>query len=97
MSDVFVSYKREDTVRVSKLVAALRSAGLEVWWDQDIEPSEPWEATIDRALREAKAVIVCWSPDAVASENVRAEAAFPFDADVLGQRLAGRNAHTQSL
>ena len=74
MSDVFVSYKREDTVRVSKLVAALRSAGLEVWWDQDIEPSEPWEATIERALREAKAVIVCWSPDAVASENVRAEA-----------------------
>lgn len=74
MTDVFVSYKREDTARVSKLIAALRSAGLNVWWDQDIPPSAPWEATIEKALRSAKAVIVCWSPDAVASENVRSEA-----------------------
>ena len=74
MADVFLSYKREDAARVTKLVAALRSAGLDLWWDQDIPPSAPWEATIERALAEAKAVIVCWSPHAVASENVRSEA-----------------------
>ena len=74
MADVFVSYKREDAARVRKLVAALREQGLDVWWDEDIPPSAPWEATIERALREAKTVIVCWSPDAVASENVRSEA-----------------------
>lgn len=74
MTDVFVSYKREDAARVSKLVAALRAAGLNAWWDEDIAPSAPWEATIEKALHEAKAVIVCWSPDAVASENVRSEA-----------------------
>src|SRR3954470_22818414 len=74
MANVFLSYKREDAVRVRKLVAALREAGLDVWWDEDIPASAPWEATIEQALAEAKAVIVCWSPDAVASENVRSEA-----------------------
>ena len=74
MSDVFLSYKREDAERARKLVAALRETGLKVWWDEDIPPSAPWEATIEKALAEAKAVIVCWSPSSVASENVRSEA-----------------------
>src|SRR5947208_13514977 len=74
MVDVFVSYKRGDATSVRKLVGALRQAGLEVWWDEDIPASAPWEATIERALADARAVIVCWSPDSVASENVRSEA-----------------------
>jgi len=74
MADVFVSYKREDVARVRKLVAALRGSGLDVWWDEDIPASAPWEATIEKALADAKAVIVCWSPASVASENVRSEA-----------------------
>src|SRR5690348_10477778 len=74
MPDVFLSYKREDAAKVRKLVAALRAAGLETWWDEDIPPSAPWEATIETQLSAAKAVIVCWSPDAVASDNVRSEA-----------------------
>ena len=74
MADVFLSYKRKDAPRVRKLVGALREAGLDVWWDDDIPASAPWESTIERALADAKAVIVCWSPDSVASENVRSEA-----------------------
>ena len=74
MADVFLSYKREDAAKVRKLVAALREAGLDTWWDEDIPPSAPWEATIEQALRDAKTVVVCWSPASVASENVRSEA-----------------------
>jgi TolB-like protein/Tfp pilus assembly protein PilF len=74
MADVFVSYKREDSAKVRRLVAALRDAGFDVWWDEDIPASAPWEATIEKALAEAKAVIVCWSPASVLSENVRSEA-----------------------
>lgn len=74
MADVFLSYKREDARQVRKLVAALRQSGLETWWDEDIPPSAPWEATIEQELARARTVIVCWSPDAVASENVRSEA-----------------------
>src|SRR5215472_7931132 len=74
MVDVFLSYKREDSVRASKLVAALRATGLDVWWDEDIPGGAQWEASIESALKKAKAVVVCWSPASVASENVRSEA-----------------------
>jgi TIR domain len=74
MADVFVSYKRDDQPAVQRLVQALRGQGFTVWWDQDIEPSAPWELTIERELQLAKAVIVAWSPMAVVSESVKAEA-----------------------
>jgi TolB-like protein/Flp pilus assembly protein TadD len=74
MADVFLSYKREDSAKVRKLVGALRDRGLDVWWDEDIPASAPWEATIEKELAAAKAVIVCWSPASVESENVRSEA-----------------------
>jgi TolB-like protein len=74
MADVFLSYKREDAAKVRKLVDALRDDGIDVWWDEDIPPSAPWEATIEKALADAKAVAVCWSPESVKSENVRSKA-----------------------
>jgi adenylate cyclase len=74
MSDVFVSYKRENLAAVGRLVEALRAEGIGVWWDQDIAPNAAWEATIERELAAAKLVIVAWSPAAVASDNVKAEA-----------------------
>ncbi|MFI4977045.1 MAG: TIR domain-containing protein, partial [Caulobacterales bacterium] len=57
-----------------RLVEALRAEGIGVWWDQDIAPNAAWEATIERELSAAKLVIVAWSPAAVASKNVKAEA-----------------------
>jgi hypothetical protein len=74
MSDIFISYKRENKDAVQPIVLGLRAAGFSVWWDQDIAPEAPWEATIERELGAAKVVIVAWSQAAVASENVRAEA-----------------------
>ncbi|MDX2238233.1 MAG: toll/interleukin-1 receptor domain-containing protein [Hyphomonadaceae bacterium] len=74
MADVFLSYKRENKETVQAVVVALRGAGLSVWWDQDIPPDAPWEASIERELQQAKVVIVAWSQAAVASENVKAEA-----------------------
>jgi TolB-like protein len=74
MPQVFVSYARADKRRVAKLVSALRSAGFDPWWDEDIPPGASWEQTIEKALTAAEAVIVCWSPVSIASENVRSEA-----------------------
>jgi TolB-like protein len=74
LADIFVSYKREDAAKVRKLVAALRGVGLDTWWDEDIPGGAQWEAAIEKALADAKAVIVCWSAASVASENVRSEA-----------------------
>jgi TolB-like protein len=74
MPQVFVSYARGDKRPVAKLVGILRKLGFEPWWDDDIPPGASWEETIERALADAQAVIVCWSPTSVASENVRSEA-----------------------
>src|SRR3954447_14391367 len=74
MPQVFVSYARADKRHVAKLVGILRRLGFEPWWDDDIPPGASWEETIERALADAQAVIVCWSPASVASENVRSEA-----------------------
>src|SRR4051794_53716 len=79
MAEVFLSYKREDSAKAQALVEALRHRGLEVWWDRDIPPQAAWEATIEKALHDAKTVIVCWSPSSVDSEYVRSEARWARD------------------
>jgi|GEM_PF-1882188 len=89
MPDVFLSYKREDRQIAGKLVARLRRVGMDIWWDQDIPPSAPWEATIERALADAKVVLVCWSQAAVASENVRSEARWAREHGRLIQVFVG--------
>lgn len=71
---IFISYKRQNQDAVQRIVQGLRGAGLQVWWDQDIAPDAPWEQTIESELEKAKVVIVCWSQEAAASENVKAEA-----------------------
>jgi hypothetical protein len=60
-ADVFISYKREDEARVSRLVRALQSAGLSVWWDRGLPGGEEWRANIEAALDSAKVVLVCWT------------------------------------
>jgi hypothetical protein len=74
VGQVFISYARSDKGRVTKLVSALRRAGFDAWWDDQISPGASWERTIEDALAQAGAVIVCWSTASVASENVRSEA-----------------------
>ena len=74
MAEVFVSYTRENQEAVGRLVEGLRGAGLQVWWDRDIPTGAPWEETIEQELHQAKVAIVAWSPEAVVSENVKAEA-----------------------
>ncbi|MEY4749537.1 MAG: hypothetical protein RIQ60_1751 [Pseudomonadota bacterium] len=67
MSEVFVSCKREDEVRVSAVVRALEQHGLAVWWDRGVVAGENWRARIDSELDEARAVVVCWTDLTVGS------------------------------
>ena len=65
MTDIFVSYKREDQPRISPLFQALTNKGLKVWWDQDIGGGEAWRDRIEAALDAARCVIVVWSENSV--------------------------------
>jgi len=74
MSDIFVSYAREDRPRVKPLVEALQQRGWSIWWDPIIPPGKRWDDVIDAALNEARCVVVLWSRKSVQSHWVRTEA-----------------------
>lgn len=67
MSDVFISYKREDQPRAAVIVKALKASGLDVWWDPHIEGGTAWRTMLAEKLEQAKCVIVLWSTTSVSS------------------------------
>ena len=76
MSQIFISYKREDELRVSRLFKALEDVGRSVWWDRGLAGGESWRNQIQNALDAAKCVIVVWTRESVgpAGDFVRDEA-----------------------
>lgn len=83
MSDIFVSYAREDRERIAPLVAELEAAGFTLWWDSDISPGHSFSARIEEELDAASAVIVAWSEHSATSNWVQAEATEGLDRGVL--------------
>lgn len=81
--DVFVSYKRQERPRVEAMVDALRELKFEVWFDARLASGETFDDEINQQVRAAKAVLVCWSPGANASDWVRAEATIGRQRGVL--------------
>src|SRR6266700_2372509 len=74
MADIFISYASEDGPMAQVLAEALEAHGWSVWWDREIPLGKSFDEVIERALGEAKGVIVLWSAVSVASEWVRNEA-----------------------
>jgi hypothetical protein len=73
----FISYTRSDQVFARRLYDDLRSAGIDVWLDQnDIKPGEPWDESVVAALKKSTAVIVILTPVSVASRSVLDEISF---------------------
>jgi TolB-like protein/cytochrome c-type biogenesis protein CcmH/NrfG len=74
MTDVFLSYSREDQPTARRFAEALKREGFSVWWDQALDAGESFDKVTEQALEEAKAVVVLWSKRSVQSDWVRAEA-----------------------
>src|SRR5262245_21589062 len=74
MTDVYISYAREDQERVRPLAEALQLEGWDVWWDPS-EPDGDSRASLDQRLGSAGAILVVWSAYSRGSEYVRSEAA----------------------
>ena len=70
---VFVSYARADAAYAQELSRRLRSAGVDLWSDQDIEPGQHWDEHVETALHQATKMLLVLSPAAIASQNVRDE------------------------
>jgi hypothetical protein len=78
LADVFLSYKRDQRNQVERLATALRGLGLDVWFDASLSAGESFSDEIDREVRSARVIVVCWSPEAALSQWVKAEAHVGF-------------------
>jgi adenylate cyclase len=74
VSDIFISYSRDDRTRARLFAEALEREGYSVWWDVTLRSGDAFDEAIEQALRAARAVVVLWSKKSVVSRWVRAEA-----------------------
>jgi adenylate cyclase len=72
---VFLSYAREDADAAKQLAHVIEGAGHEVWWDRHLHGGSQFATEIDKALKNAEAVIVLWTDASVNSAWVQDEAA----------------------
>jgi len=74
VTDIFLSYARQDRASARVFAECLGEEGFKVWWDASLHSGETFDEVIEQRLRDATAVVVLWSPRSVASRWVRAEA-----------------------
>jgi hypothetical protein len=97
MSDVFISYARDELPWAEKIKSALHEFGLEVFFDLDggIHAGDAFPERITQAVRSSKVVVACWSPLALQRPWVRRECLMARDLGKLVplavQRLAPRD------
>ncbi len=74
MSDIFISYAKEDRPRAQLFAVALARQGWSVFWDRTIVAGRTWRGTIGKELESARCVVVLWSPNSNDSDWVLDEA-----------------------
>ncbi|MCL4876169.1 MAG: TIR domain-containing protein [Anaerolineae bacterium] len=65
---LFISYARDDRVRVEKVVALLREAGHETWFDKDLIVGQEWQEELKKQIDENDAFVYLLTPKSIASE-----------------------------
>ncbi len=75
IGQVFLSYSRKDEEPMRLIAKYLRAQGIKVWVDNEkLIPGTPvWEDEVEKAIRNAVAIVVILSPDSKNSEWVKRE------------------------
>ena len=74
MSDIFISYARQDRPRAEAIAKALEDHGWSVWWDWNIPAGKTFRQVIQEQLDKARCVIVLWSATSITRKWVIEEA-----------------------
>jgi hypothetical protein len=77
----FVSYAHEDSDRVFPLLELLVDAGLPVWFDEGINPGNPWRDELARAIDRCGLFLYFVTPASAASRNCQRECGYALDHD----------------
>ena len=71
--NVFLSYSHKDRDIVEEIRAILTANGITIKWDRDFEIGNRWEPQMQQNLRDAEAVVICWSQNSAGSSVVNHE------------------------
>jgi tetratricopeptide (TPR) repeat protein len=84
---VFLSYAHEDAVAALRIADGLRSAGVEVWFDQEggLEHGDEWDAKIRHQIKEC----VLFLPLISANTQARLEGYFRIEWELAAERAMG--------
>ena len=80
---IFISYARKDKTLAEALIACLKQAKHEIWYDRNLKPGQSLSSVIDSEIEKAERVVVLFSEAALKSRWVLAEAAAAFEASKL--------------
>ena len=83
VTQVFLSYAREDRASAQTLAAVLGADGHSVWWDRVLEGGSDFANEIERQLAQTRVAIVLWSAASVQSGFVRDESSRARDSGKL--------------
>ena len=83
MSDIFISYARENRDKAKTLAELFQQQDWSVWWDRNIPPGRSFDEVIEEALSAAKCVVVLWSKNSASSDWVKGEAAEALQRKIL--------------
>jgi TIR domain len=83
MSDIFISYAREDRNKAKAFAELFQQQDWSVWWDRNIPPGRSFDEVIEEALGAAKCVVVLWSKNSASSDWVKGEAAEALQRKIL--------------
>lgn len=85
--DIFLSFAEQDRNKANVFAEALDRQGWTVWWNQNVFAKTTYDSVMEKALDNAKCIIVLWSNDSVNSDLVRSEAKEGLDRNKLLQVL----------
>src|SRR5262249_20906444 len=73
---LFISYSRADRPYVDRLAAHLRNAGIEVWYDYDLDTGERFAEIIQTQINGCAGLLVVMTPAAMSSPWVSREISY---------------------
>lgn len=80
MTDIFISYSRNDVTFATRLATSLANLGADIWIDvEDIPAGMKWSKAIQQGLASCDVMIVVISPDSMNSPNVEDEWQYYLD------------------
>jgi hypothetical protein len=79
MAKVFVSYARDETKKVYRILGKLKEHGIEFWVDtQDIENGKDWAEEIGKGIKNCRRILLFMSKLSMASSNTAQEVKIAF-------------------